>query len=500
MMKQHFDQDWLNWIDANLARECDKNGIFKILLDNEFDYHTIAAKLNYHPTTNPYLFENPLTGTQQPQTQDTLPRAAGDISGAALERALYLPNAKRLDDERLELYLVDDFLTAEECTQIIAAMRTQLTSSTLTNDLEPDQYYRTSKTCNLGASTDPFIHEIDQRICRYLGIDIAFSESMQGQYYDVGEEFKAHTDYFEACDWETHCAVQGQRTYTFMIYLNDTEAGGETTFTHLEKTFHPKQGTAVIWNSLNPDGSVNPDSMHWGKPVSKGYKAIITKWFRSCTPDGSKTGIQTKVANEYIPHYTKIGFEKRQLPEPLFLKIKAFYEQNKMMPESESIPGDFVYKAGVQTFQPSSELVSLSSALRDEIHDTLKALLEQWSNTILEPTYVYGIRVYLDQAVLKTHRDRLDTHIISAIINVDQEVQEDWPLLIEDNYYRPHQVILKPGEVVFYEGARLTHGRPTPLQGNSFANIFTHFKPASPHSDSTKAVMGNITPLANSPN
>ena len=103
--------------------------------------------------------------------------------------------------------------------------------------------------------------------------------------------------------------------------------------------------------------------------------------------------------------------------------------------------------------------------------------MEDWSGQALEPTYVYGIREYHNGAVLKMHRDRIDTHIISAIINVEQETDVDWPLVIEDNYYRKHHVIMQPGDMVFYESARLLHGRPLKFEGAAFANVFCHFKP-----------------------
>ena len=103
--------------------------------------------------------------------------------------------------------------------------------------------------------------------------------------------------------------------------------------------------------------------------------------------------------------------------------------------------------------------------------------MEDWCKKELKPTYVYGIRIYHRGAVLQCHQDRLDTHIISAIINVDQAVDEDWPLVIYDNYMRKHEVMLQPGEIIFYEGGRLSHGRPKPLNGDSYANIFCHFKP-----------------------
>ena len=121
-------------------------------------------------------------------------------------------------------------------------------------------------------------------------------------------------------------------------------------------------------------------------------------------------------------------------------------------------------------------MVELDTNLKKEIHLHLKPILEQWSKTKLEPTFVYGIRVYGKDAVLKEHRDREKTHIVSAIINVSQNVDVDWPLVIEDHYYRKHEIVLSPGEIIIYEGAKLKHGRPQPLQGEKYANIFCHFR------------------------
>ncbi len=65
-----------------------------------------------------------------------------------------------------------------------------------------------------------------------------------------------------------------------MVYLNDVEAGGETRFFAIDHAFGPVKGTAVIWNNLHADGTVNPDTLHAGMPVLAGHKIIITKWFR----------------------------------------------------------------------------------------------------------------------------------------------------------------------------------------------------------------------------
>jgi prolyl 4-hydroxylase len=75
-------------------------------------------------------------------------------------------------------------------------------------------------------------------------------------------------------------ATRGQRTWTFMVYLNEGMKGGGTKFFAIHRVFTPKKGTAVVWNNLYPDGSPNHDTLHSGLPVEAGHKIVITKWFR----------------------------------------------------------------------------------------------------------------------------------------------------------------------------------------------------------------------------
>ena len=95
----------------------------------------------------------------------------------------------------------------------------------------------------------------------------------------------------------------------------------------------------------------------------------------------------------------------------------------------------------------------------------------------LHHTATYGVRRYTNGSWLTSHVDRFNTHVISAIINVDQEVEEDWPLYIQDNRGGEHEVILRPGEMIWYESARLVHGRQRPLRGRYYDNLFIHYKP-----------------------
>ena len=123
-----------------------------------------------------------------------------------------------------------------------------------------------------------------------MGIHLFFAEAIQGQHYDKTQEFKEHTDTFtpNTKEYDTHAKPSqgGQRTWTFMIYLNETISGGETKFPRVKDTtgevlsLTPTLGQAIIWNNLYVNGEVNHFSTHQGSPVLDGEKTIITKWYR----------------------------------------------------------------------------------------------------------------------------------------------------------------------------------------------------------------------------
>jgi hypothetical protein len=77
----------------------------------------------------------------------------------------------------------------------------------------------------------------------------------------------------------------------------------------------------------------------------------------------------------------------------------------------------------------------------------------------------------------RNHADRLDVLVLSTIIHVDRDIRDDWPLQIYGHDGKPGHIYLKPGDIIFYESATCIHGRPLPLRGSFYANIFAHFKP-----------------------
>jgi prolyl 4-hydroxylase len=187
---------------------------------------------------------------------------------------------QKVPSPKLNLFIKRGFLDSAECERIIALIDGKRRPSTIADDFG-DAFFRTSETCDLD-SAYPDIAALEAKIAALTGIDTRFGEPIQGQRYAVGQEFKAHTDYFEpnGVDFDRFCAVAGQRTWTVMIYLNEPEAGGATRFKAIDKTVQPEQGKLLAWNNRNPDGSVNTNTIHHGMKVRSGVKYIVTKWFR----------------------------------------------------------------------------------------------------------------------------------------------------------------------------------------------------------------------------
>ncbi len=52
---------------------------------------------------------------------------------------------------------------------------------------------------------------------------------------------------------------------------------------------------------------------------------------------------------------------------------------------------------------------------------------EEWCGVELEPTEIYGIRRYREGSWLQLHVDRMNTHIVSAILQIDQAKSPTFP-------------------------------------------------------------------------
>jgi len=143
----------------------------------------------------------------------------------------------------------------------------------------------------------------------------------------------------------------------------------------------------------------------------------------------------------------------------------------------EFVPGGYTNGKSVEM-----DILSLDKhrKMHQLITSEMKRVLEWWTGMPLVHTATYGVRTYHRGSVLIDHVDRHDTHIASAVLQIDQFADEGggWPLEVMLPEGTVGEVYLQPGEMVLYEGAWLRHGRPMRFRGSNFSNVFVHFRPA----------------------
>ncbi|MEO0608690.1 MAG: 2OG-Fe(II) oxygenase, partial [Pseudomonadota bacterium] len=264
---------WLAWIKDNFARGSNPTELYTIMRNKGFGLGQIKAGL---AKAYPDISLDPLGRDGSARFADYSALAA-----CALTRTEH-PDLRRVPTQKAQLYVWKNFLSAEACAELRRLTDLRLQDSTISGEGDPKYArFRTSRTCMIEEMGSPLVDQLGDKISKALGLSQAWSEPNQAQKYEIGQEFKAHTDYYEpgAEEYDQHCKILGQRTWTFMIYLNTVEAGGATRFRKLEKQFRPMQGQAVIWNSLTPEGDPNPWTLHHGLKVREGEKYVITKWF-----------------------------------------------------------------------------------------------------------------------------------------------------------------------------------------------------------------------------
>lgn len=179
---------------------------------------------------------------------------------------------------------IPNFLTNEHCDDIInLAKQKGVQDSTVVDDRGMnilDLYIRKSKQTWLG-DTDERVEMISRIVADITNVDKAHQEDLQVVAYNPSCYYNAHYDasFHPKIVSQFHRGC-GPRLYTVLVYLNDDFEGGETDFPEVGIRIKPKKGTAIIFQNIDENFDVIPESMHAGCPVSNGTKWIANKWIR----------------------------------------------------------------------------------------------------------------------------------------------------------------------------------------------------------------------------
>jgi prolyl 4-hydroxylase len=179
--------------------------------------------------------------------------------------------------------VVGDFLSRDECQQLIELARPRMTrSQTVVNATGGSEVNeaRTSQGMFFGRGEDPLCQRIEARIAALLNWPMENGEGLQVLKYAPGAEYKPHFDYFDPSQSGTAAILQrgGQRVATLVMYLNTPESGGATVFPDAGVEVQAVAGHAVFFSYAVPHPSTK--TLHGGAPVTAGEKWVATKWLR----------------------------------------------------------------------------------------------------------------------------------------------------------------------------------------------------------------------------
>mmetsp|Transcript_12899 Transcript_12899/g.24498 ORF Transcript_12899/g.24498 Transcript_12899/m.24498 type:complete len:498 (-) Transcript_12899:63-1556(-) len=199
---------------------------------------------------------------------------------------------------------IPNFLSSSEVEHVLdLAHRKKMALSTTgdsTGEETTQLKTRTSKNTWVAREESPIIDAIYRRAADLERIDEALlrhrdaderpdvpgrkpvCEQLQLVHYGLTEEYTAHHDFGYAKLDDEH---QAARFSTLLLYLNEPEEGGETSFPRWAnaETFHelaikPEIGKAALFYSQLPDGNFDDLSHHAAKPIVEGEKFLINLW------------------------------------------------------------------------------------------------------------------------------------------------------------------------------------------------------------------------------
>ena len=182
------------------------------------------------------------------------------------------------------IYVVDDFISEDECQEFINCSKDKLQPATVVGLKEELKLKdRTNEFAWLEHHANESIHEVSKRLSILVQMPIRNAEMFQVVHYESGTEYKPHFDSFDQSTelgkkyWEPG----GQRMITALVYLNDVEDGGATYFPELNISINPKKGNVLVFhNTISETTNINPRSLHAGMPVTSGEKWAANLWFR----------------------------------------------------------------------------------------------------------------------------------------------------------------------------------------------------------------------------
>jgi len=125
---------------------------------------------------------------------------------------------------------------------------------------------------------------IQHRIAAVVGLPVQNLEGPTVLHYAPGQEITNHFDFVnpQMPNYDDEINRRGERVITFLIYLNDDYAGGETDFPELGLRHKGRRREGLFFVNAS-DGKPDTRMVHAGRPPSSGAKWVFSQFIRNRT-------------------------------------------------------------------------------------------------------------------------------------------------------------------------------------------------------------------------
>lgn len=189
------------------------------------------------------------------------------------------PNIKNYHSLNPIIFTIDNFLSNDECTEIINMsnklkfQKGYVLNSESENSLSE---FRTNSLIWINHNKTENVKKIVNRISSLISIPSENAEDLQLIRYKKNEHYNHHYDAFQ----KESKYYDNQRLVTALVYLTDVQKGGETEFSKINLKIKPKKGKLLIfYNCLNDGKTINNNTLHAGLPIIEGEKYAFNLWF-----------------------------------------------------------------------------------------------------------------------------------------------------------------------------------------------------------------------------
>lgn len=291
------------------------------------------------------------------------------------------------------LFVADDFATDEEVAHVLAVASDEaaLARRGVETSHGPAGFH-----FEMPVGGDPVLEALRRRILETVRLENDFGATMRFRRYEAGQSHRAHRD--------TYTAGSSCLLVTALLYLTDTEEGGETHFPAARPaplSVEPRRGRLAVWCNYLPDGGEDPSAAHEALPVRRGVKATLASFIyrplsyasealahAQAVPDGDAPSRPTRPAfycvNDRVPRETtdllreaceRRGIEYVEIDAPSF-----DYDPARRLPPGAMLyrPAvsvaairveQFLHGPGVATFYPRDEDIFYDCLNQTLVHE-----------------------------------------------------------------------------------------------------------------------------------